>query len=151
MISPLSFFGPLAAAFFWLGFPVLLIIILILTAATAAELANDGIRGIFGNDIWRVDHVELRSSILACEGQDGELAARVLRQNRSHVQHTVVEDNPAVTLRSVLCNLLHREATATTSTALLGFFGLLHRRRSGCLRTGALVPRTGALVHAVLV
>merc|ERR1711871_1592021 len=44
------------------------------TAATATDLPNDGVWSILSNHIWRVNHVELLSCILACKSQNGKFS-----------------------------------------------------------------------------
>mmetsp|Transcript_21924 Transcript_21924/g.59890 ORF Transcript_21924/g.59890 Transcript_21924/m.59890 type:complete len:226 (+) Transcript_21924:439-1116(+) len=107
-------------------------------AATAAPtyLADDGIWSVLGDDVRGVDHVELRSGVLASEGQDGKLTTRVLGEEAGDIQHVAVQDNPAVFLRVVLRHVLQLVAA-----------GLLLLRR--CCPGRSLA--CAALVHTVLV
>ena len=43
-------------------------------------------------------HVELLRGVLAREGQNRQLATRVLRQEGGHVQHLAIHHHPAVAL-----------------------------------------------------
>ena len=55
--------------------------------------------------VRRVDHVELGGRVLACEGKDGELTARVVLEEVRDVEDTVVQDHPAIGLVVVGRNL----------------------------------------------
>merc|ERR1719456_2002139 len=68
------------------------------------KLANDGIRSILGDDIRRMDHVELFSSILACKSENGKLTAWVIGKEAGYVEHLASHYNPTITLRRVLRN-----------------------------------------------
>mmetsp|Transcript_54684 Transcript_54684/g.171694 ORF Transcript_54684/g.171694 Transcript_54684/m.171694 type:complete len:633 (+) Transcript_54684:173-2071(+) len=76
--------------------------------ATCTDHADDRIRGVLAHDVRGVDHVELRGGILACEGQDGKLAARVLREEAGDVQDLIPQDYPAISFGGVFGHLLLR-------------------------------------------
>eukprot|EP00411_Alexandrium_monilatum_P099525 CAMPEP_0175799738 /NCGR_PEP_ID=MMETSP0097-20121207/86661_1 /TAXON_ID=311494 /ORGANISM="Alexandrium monilatum, Strain CCMP3105" /LENGTH=634 /DNA_ID=CAMNT_0017111015 /DNA_START=1 /DNA_END=1905 /DNA_ORIENTATION=+ len=66
-----------------------------------AHLTDDCIRSVLLDHVRRVDHVELRRRILASESQDGELTTGVLREEVRHIEHLVIQDDPAIGLRRV--------------------------------------------------
>jgi len=107
-----------------------------MAAAAATDPADDRIGCILPDDIRRVDHVELLSRIPAREGQDRELAARVIREELGDVEHLAVDDHPTIGLGSVLGDLLQGIATTTTTA---------HNCRT------SLSASTTRLVHAVLI
>ena len=81
-------------------------------------------------------HVELLRGVLAGEGEDGQLATRVLRQEAGDVQHLAIDHDPAVRLGVVLGNIGKGHAPATAATV--------------CHRRGTCGGRRGS-VHLVLV
>mmetsp|Transcript_150851 Transcript_150851/g.366389 ORF Transcript_150851/g.366389 Transcript_150851/m.366389 type:complete len:222 (-) Transcript_150851:774-1439(-) len=86
-----------------------------------------------------MDHIKFRSSIFACESEDRKLTAGVLGKELGHVQHAVMEDDPAIALGVMLCNLLLCVAASARGFLPCG------RGRIICLCNRA------ALVHAVLI
>ena len=80
-------------------------------------------------------HVKLLCGILPGEGQNGQLATRVLRQEAGDVQHLTVDHHPAVRLGVVLRNVCQSHASATTAAS----------RGRSCS------GRRGGRVHLVLV
>ena len=69
------------------------------------ETTDDRVRRVLLDDVGRVDHVELLGRVLAGEGDDGEHAARVVRQELRDVEHIAVHGHPAVLLGVVLGDL----------------------------------------------
>mmetsp|Transcript_150854 Transcript_150854/g.366396 ORF Transcript_150854/g.366396 Transcript_150854/m.366396 type:complete len:220 (+) Transcript_150854:1255-1914(+) len=94
-----------------------------------------------------MNHIKFGARVLACEGQYCELSTRMLGEEVAHVEHTVVQDHPAVSLGCVLGNLLHGEA-APPSTVLLGRLGCLGCRCCRCSSRGCDRP---TLVHRILI
>mmetsp|Transcript_84168 Transcript_84168/g.235796 ORF Transcript_84168/g.235796 Transcript_84168/m.235796 type:complete len:219 (-) Transcript_84168:88-744(-) len=101
---------------------------------TGADLADDGVRRVLRDHIRRVDHVELLCGVLACEGQDGQLSARVIAQEAGDVEHLAVHHDPAVSLRVVLGHISQRVPTTAASNW-----------------RGSRSRRTAGLVHRILV
>merc|ERR1712127_1134446 len=109
--------------------------VVIVATSTFSNLPDHSIWRIFRNYIWWVNHVELFGCILACEGQDGQLASWVIREEVGHIQHLPRNHDPTIALGGVLGHLLQGISTTTTAFLLL--------RRLTCWSSG--------LVHAVLV
>ena len=57
-----------------------------------------------------MEHVELFCRITAGVQQDCLLAARVVRQERSHIEDLAIDNDPAVILLVVLLHLLNSES-----------------------------------------
>eukprot|EP00411_Alexandrium_monilatum_P051066 CAMPEP_0175472226 /NCGR_PEP_ID=MMETSP0095-20121207/73763_1 /TAXON_ID=311494 /ORGANISM="Alexandrium monilatum, Strain CCMP3105" /LENGTH=463 /DNA_ID=CAMNT_0016773697 /DNA_START=1 /DNA_END=1393 /DNA_ORIENTATION=- len=79
-----------------------------------AELPEAASR-VLAHDVRRVDHVELRRRILASESQDGELTTGVLREEVRHIEHLVIQDDPAIGLRRVFGVILNDKVLNVTN------------------------------------
>merc|ERR1719265_433081 len=117
---------------------VIIIAVIISSISALSQDTNCGIGSILWNDIRRMNHVELFCCIFSTKSQDCELAAWVIFEKLSHIQHLTRNNDPTAFLCGVLCNLCHCEATAT-ATALLFLGSLLYC--TSCL----------GIIHIVLV
>ena len=112
-----------------------------------ANGADHGVRCVLADHIWRVDpavakcvhtgakksamcnfttliaakwHVELLRGILSSEGEDGQLAARVIRQEASDIKHLTIDHHPAVRLGVVLGDFRQGDSAATAAASTSG-------------------------------
>ena len=70
-----------------------------------------------------MDHVELGGGVLAREGEDRELAARMVLEEVRDVEHAVVEHDPAVGLGAVARNLGSTLPARVTQFKVFSFRG----------------------------
>mmetsp|Transcript_90009 Transcript_90009/g.205699 ORF Transcript_90009/g.205699 Transcript_90009/m.205699 type:complete len:492 (+) Transcript_90009:175-1650(+) len=108
-------------------------------AASSAHGADHGVGRVLLQHIRRVDHVELRTGVLASECQDGELTAGVVLQEAGDVEHLAVQHNPAIILGGMLGNFLHCVGPCAHSRRTRGRRGRRRRRstRGGLGSLGA--------------
>merc|ERR1740130_18923 len=119
----------------------LCLIVVVISSCATTNISDGDIRGILANDIRWVDHVELFSGILACEGKDCKLTPRMILKEVGHVEHLASNHNPAIALRRVLCHFFHGISCATSFRFLL----LLCNCRPCCR------CRFTSFVHVVLI
>merc|ERR1740138_1545814 len=83
--------------------------------SSSTDDANDRVRRILANHIWRVDHVELLCRILACKSQNGKFTTRMVCEEIGDIQNLAVQHDPTRRLAVVLGNLFHGDATVTAT------------------------------------
>merc|ERR1711988_1010492 len=74
---------------------------------TFTKTANDSIRSVLTDNVWRVNHVELFCGILASECQNRQLAPWMLREEACDIENLTCDNHPTVSLRRVLGDLVH--------------------------------------------
>mmetsp|Transcript_76566 Transcript_76566/g.120906 ORF Transcript_76566/g.120906 Transcript_76566/m.120906 type:complete len:247 (+) Transcript_76566:478-1218(+) len=86
---------------------------------TLTKLANDGVRGVLTDYIWRVDHVEFLCGILTSKCQNSKFTSGMLRQEAGDIENLTCNNYPTITLCRMLRNFVHRIAASTADIFFL--------------------------------